>query len=471
MGMIVFSLGLIGTSSALAAWLLSRGMKKEKEWFLVADRKIGTKEGSVCIAASWIWAPALFLSTQKAYEDGLLGFLWFLIPNVVSLLLFAPFAARLRREFPEGITLSAYIGEKYSPRVQALYWLTLGGLAVAAFTMQLLAASQLLALAYGVPTILVTSALGLAPFGYSFFFGLKASTISDLGKMILIFVLGAVLVTWVFIKTNNIEIFTSGLKGRIGTVDILSDESRKIILGFGIPVSIGLVSGPFGDQSFWQRAFAIKTDSVGRSFVYGAILFSVVPIMMSTFGFLAAGLGLSSPRAEFIGLSVIETLLPPMAVFLFLLMVLSGLLSILDSKLTAIASLGGHDFACRIWDSKDLSHARSLFCSRAAMGLFALGGIALANIPGLTILHLFLFYGTLRSATLIPTILTILGIRIPEPGIFTGILLGIIIGLPLFTFGNIARQPALSVAGSLVSLLMPIVIIIFYRLRTNPNLR
>ena len=33
-----------------------------------------------------------------------------------------------------------------------------------------------------------------------------------------------------------------------------------VAYSFGIPVTIGLPSGPIGDQQHWQRAYALKSD-------------------------------------------------------------------------------------------------------------------------------------------------------------------------------------------------------------------
>ena len=38
--------------------------------FLVADRQMGTWKSAMSIAATWIWAPALFVSAEKAYTNG-----------------------------------------------------------------------------------------------------------------------------------------------------------------------------------------------------------------------------------------------------------------------------------------------------------------------------------------------------------------------------------------------------------------
>lgn len=36
--------------------------------FNVANRNIGTCSGALSIAATWIWAPALFVSAEKSYS-------------------------------------------------------------------------------------------------------------------------------------------------------------------------------------------------------------------------------------------------------------------------------------------------------------------------------------------------------------------------------------------------------------------
>lgn len=80
-----------------------------KEGFLLANRKVGWVLGGFSIASSWIWAPALFISVQVAYEMGLAGIFWFTLPNVLALLIFAIFAPQIRSKFPEGYTFTQYI--------------------------------------------------------------------------------------------------------------------------------------------------------------------------------------------------------------------------------------------------------------------------------------------------------------------------------------------------------------------------
>ena len=47
-------------------WLFSRRYRTSKEEFLVAGRRLGRWESAFSVAATWIWAPALFVAAQKA---------------------------------------------------------------------------------------------------------------------------------------------------------------------------------------------------------------------------------------------------------------------------------------------------------------------------------------------------------------------------------------------------------------------
>ena len=93
----------------------------DAEGFHVADLRIGSVIAAMSIAATWIWAPSLFTSSEMAYTRGIPGMFWFTVPNVLCLILFIPFAKRIRAQYPEGITLTGYMAERYhSGKVKGL---------------------------------------------------------------------------------------------------------------------------------------------------------------------------------------------------------------------------------------------------------------------------------------------------------------------------------------------------------------
>lgn len=417
------------------------------ESFHVADRRIGAPAAAMSIAATWIWAPSLFTSSEVAYTSGVPGFFWFLVPNVLCLLFFIPFAKRIRRQYPDGITLTGYMTEKYQSRkVKGIYSFQLGALAVLSTAVQLLAGGKTLSLLTGLPFWSMTFALALIAYSYSRFSGLKASVATDVVQLGIILLGGALLVSLGLQRAGGVDTVVKGLGSITGEFTSLTSASGiEVLLSFGLPTAIGLISGPFGDQCFWQRAFSIRENRIGRSFFGAAILFALVPIFMGTIGFLAAGTGFQASDPGMVNWEFVMSLLPSWVLIPFLFMIVSGLLSTVDSNLCAAASLTTD------WMTKEGSE--NIKVSRTVM--LALLGVAIliANIPGLTVTHLFLFYGTLRASTLLPTVMTLLGKRLSANGVFAGVLVSLCVGLPVFAYGNIAGVAMAKTAGSLIAVL------------------
>jgi Na+/proline symporter len=448
---------IFGGISYIISFASTRGYTFTKSQYLLADRKMGVVQSSLSIAATWIWAPALFVSSQKAYINGWQGLFWFLVPNVLCLILFSYFAVMIRGKFPNGYTLSNFMKTAHSSRVQTLYWISLIGLAICAFAVQLIAGGSLLKMMTGISFFEATVLLAVIPLTYSMTFGLKASIITDFAKMSIMILCGAILLPIVIYSlggTTSIIKGLAGVNGKFG--DMFTQDGLTLFLTFGLPTTIGLISGPFGDQSFWQRTFATKKEEVKRSFVYAAFIFGVVPLIMGLIGFAAAGSHLSIKDVQMVNIETIFAATGLVGATVFFLIVMSALTSIIDSKLCAVSSIAGDDFATKL--DKHFSMP-----SKVSMVLLVVVAVAIANIPGLKILHLFLFYGTLRSATLIPTVLTLLRDDIPEPGVFYGIIAAILVGLPMFTYGNINGLPLYIVAGSLTTVLTPYLAILATR--------
>ncbi len=413
------------------------------ESFHVANRKIGTLQGAMSIAATWIWAPALFTSAEKAYVNGWPGLFWFLAPNVLCLLLFIPFAKRIREQMPQGITLSAYIAQKYHSRaVHGIYLLALATLAVFSTAVQLLAGAKILSVITGWPFWSLTVILALVAFAYAQHSGIKASVLTDAVQMLLMLAVCALFVPWACLRTGGMSNLLHGLYGFSGDyINLFDNNGWQLFLAFGLPTAVGLLSAPFGDQCFWQRAFAIQEDKLGLAFRLGSVLFMLVPLSMGLLGFMAAGYGYAVNDVGLVNFELVGSLFPDWVLLPFLFMVVSGLLSTLDSNICAVAALTS-DFRC------------SLRVAKIAMLVLLALAIVIANIPGLGVTDLFLIYGALRATTMLPTVLTLLGCRLNAKGVFWGIMASMLIGLPIFIFGTLNNIAMLKTCGSLCALLL-----------------
>lgn len=420
--------------------------KKEvdNESFHVADRNMETISSAMSIAATWIWAPALFISADKAYNNGLPGLFWFVAPNILCLIIFIPFAKKIRKEMPKGVTISGYMRDKYnSEKVKSIYLFQLVTLTILSTGVQLLAGGKILSTITGIPFALMTVILAGIAYSYSQFSGIKASVMTDALQMILILVACGIFIPWALTMDMGISNLIIGLTGKTGEyTSLFSGKGLELFFAFGLPTAIGLISGPFGDQCFWQRAFSIKENKIGKAFLFGALMFAIVPISMGILGFIAAGSGYVAIDSGIVNLELITHIFPNWVTIPFLFMIISGLLSTVDSNLCAAASL-----------TLDIIKEPSLKISKGAMVILLAIGIFIANIPGITITHLFLIYGTLRATTLLPTIMTLKGIKLSAKGVYIGILTALLIGLPLFAYGTILNISAYKTIGSITTVL------------------
>lgn len=448
----------------IVVFLLKR-RQETKEEFLVAGRNASWIATAFSIAATWVWAPSMFTAAQKAYTQGFDGVFWFVVPNVLTLVLFAFYATRLRKQYPNGWTFSAYIKERFSKRTQNLFLAETIVLQVCAIAIQLLAAASIFHKITGLPFFLTTVIIGIIPLTYIFKNGLRSSIITDLIKMATI--VGILLLGFPILLHNApANVIADGLGGISGKFGNLFDATGwNVFLSFGIPSTLVLLSGTFGDQMFWQRAFAIKEGEVKKTMLLSAFIFAFVPVFLSLFGFIAAGAGLEVQDTQLTNVSAIVAFAPRWFLFLFFILILSGLTSTVDSVLCAISSVAGHDYAERIAENKNLSYAiknnrvlnwmlgTPVAIARTSMVLISILGIALANTPGLTITGMWLVYGTMRSGVLLPTMFAIKKRNMHERGLFIGLLVSWFVGLPFFAYGNTVGNIPIAVAGSLISLL------------------
>lgn len=432
--LIIYALIMVG------ATLLFTKHGKNGEDFNVGNRNMGTIVSAMSVAATWIWAPALFTSSEKAYSNGFAGLFWFLVPNVLCLLVFIPFAKKIRKEMPNGITLSGYMYQKYdSKSVRNTYMFQLTMLTILSTAVQLLAGGKILSLVTGLPLWIMTIILAVIAFSYASISGIRASVLTDGIQMVFLLIACAVFVPWA-LKLNG-GLSAMQLTGATGEyTSLFGEKGLEVFMGFGLPTAIGLFAGPFGDQCFWQRAFSIRKDKIGKAFTLGAVLFAIVPLSMGILGFIAAGIGFVPAEAGQVNFELIKEIFPSWVIIPFMFMLISGLLSTVDSNLCAISSL-----------TTDVSNSFRL--GKTSMVALLIVGILIANIPGLTVTHMFLFYCTFRATTMLPTIMTLLNVKLNGTGITVGIITALVVGLPIFAYGTIYGISTYKTVGCLVTVL------------------
>jgi Na+/proline symporter len=304
---------------------------------------------------------------------------------------------------------------------------------------------------------------------------------------------------------NGLSAVSEGLGGASGRFRNIFDPG--VAFSFGIVTAIGLISGAISDQQYWQRAFAIKKKNLVKSFVFGAVMFGIVPIIISSLGFLAANnsfanaVGITLPEgadASMIGVVAVSKLLPPVGAAIFVLMLLGALCSTMDSGLSATSSLYVIDVVRYKKEQTDVlkkfdegkAHLLSdderkefkrvsrkgVWNSRISMiAITLLGfGVALAAnyVPGFGLKHLWWIFNTVAACVVVPTLLSLYWKRLDAKGVFWGVLISFVVGVPLFVYGNIINNSLWIVGSSLFIIgISTLCCLIMPKARSKENIR
>lgn len=441
---------LFGAAMILVTWFFTKHKGISGEYFIIADRNVPWWLGAGSIAASWIWAPALFISSQMAYQLGLPGIFWFVAPNIVAIAIYTFLAPKIREKFPQGHTLPEYISAKLEDKnIHKIYFLGYSFYQLMAVAVQLFAGGSLILLLTGMPLEYAMLAMAATVFIYAWVSGFESSVVTDFVQMLLILAGIALIIPAVLGGAGGFGTVLRGLGGIAGThLDIFD---AGVAFSFGIVTSIGLIAGAISDQQFWQRAFAFKKESIVPGFAAGAILFGIVPIALALLGFIAAAPGSGvilsqGTDASMIGVLTVAHYLPGIFLLVFLVMLLAGLASTLDSALSAFSAL----YAV---DTRKFSESNDLATPRKGMVLILVLGFVVAlitaHIQGFGLKQLWWIFNAVASALIVPTILSLYWDRLTARGAFLGIAGALAIGLPVFVYGNLVDNNTIIVAAAL----------------------
>lgn len=405
---------------------------KDRVSFLLARRELTWFTGALSIAAAWLWAPGLFISTQQAYVNGLPGLFWFCLGNFLTLMFFAGFAHRLRKQSPEGFTISGHIKEKFGDKAHFIYQVEMLAIAVCAVAINLVAGATTVALLTNIDYNMSVVAMVLIALSYTFLKGYKATVVTEIIKVGVVYTVVGIIVALIASRVGNDPMLSISLDGinAGGDGSITSSFGWGVFTSFGIAAFIGHMAGPWRDNNFYQRAFAIKPNHIAPAYILAAFMFILVPLAMGFIGFVAAGSGIVVPEGDIfnVNLYTIATILPKEAGLLFTFAIFAGLISIMDSQMTSVANIVGSDYADR-FNFKGRS--------RLAMFIVAAIGIAVA-VSGFSIGQLFLFFSIMGACVFIPTLIAIsFPHLLTGKGLFYGVIGGFIPAISLYFFGEV----------------------------------
>jgi len=405
------------------------------EGILAANRNVGLISGSLSILATWIAPPAILIAGQVSYQMGLAGAFWFTVPNALTLVVFALFAADIKKRIPKGYTISQIFphseGKLYGTVATLTFFRSfiifvqavIGGAAFLTFFSDF---SRTVAIGIILSILL----------SYSLLSGLSASIITDLIQMVILGVLFVVFVPWTVVTGDGITAF----------LQVLSVENVRSIfvppgLYFGIIISISLFTAPFVNQFIWQRVFAIKESKLKQSFTLAGVLFFFIPFGISVLGFMAAMQSLAVENPVLAGYVPMAQYLPEVISTIVFVILATALLSTADSALVACASILAIDFGNTLLET-GIDEVRMTRVSMIGVAVV----VGLAALGPFNLLDWLLFNAAIGAVLIAPLLMSIYREQDLNPQrVFYGLALAILFSFPLFSYASLQNDNPLRI--------------------------
>lgn len=459
----IVTLLALGLAMLVLAFYSKTKLVKNTHDFVIAGRKLGFGFGVAGLLSVWTWVVGILMPIAVTYSYGLSGLWWFAVPNGVSVVAVVPFARKLKSLMPHGYTISEFISVRYNgakiARIVVIAGILFG--AVQAVIINLKGASLVVATIFGMNEGVVAVIASIAILTYTVLGGLWASVSTSTLMALLLLVPSGIVAVATLGHVGGADAVWQEVANR-GS-DLLSVTRYDAFENFGVTFTLGLITATIAGQEFWQVAWGLRENELGRTFFWGGGLYYPIALCLGVIGLVGIALNVDLTRdlagdSAAIGPFLISHLgLPNWIVYLFVVIVLSACYSTCDGALAAVSSISAVDIIKPLFPN---IAEQSLFTwTRLSMVITVILSIAVV-LSGIDFVSLLLGTSAIRGAILVPLILSIAWRRMNAAAFIWGTIAALIVGIPtMISFGEVVSTPTIVI----VSTIVPIIIASFNR--------
>lgn len=429
-----------------------------KEWagnvtnLLFANRSLGLIFSALAINSHWFWAIAIFISPAIAYNWGIIGLLWFVIPNAMSLIVVALLSRKIRDRYPEGFSLTEYIREKFGNRVTAFYYVMFAAIALAGMLLAFTALFKFftfVGIAYLVSPIYIVLIFGLITLLFSATGGIRTSVMTGSIQTIgwLVFLIFA------FFTIGAVDFSFLSALGKNGLVTVFD---FKFLTTFAIAFLITIIVGATSHGMMWQKSFSMPRENILPSYAIAAVIFAVMVFMMGSLGLYAFSAGLPIITPDTSQLTTILALLGPGALLMFGILLVGQTSTVMDACLNYLSSV-----TTREWIKTD-----KLWVARLMMVLFFLLAWALTWLQ-LEVWTIFMLMGVLRVSMFMPLVAMVNKIRFDERIVFYSSAIAVTGALYLSWTARAAKLPIFDMYSALFALGIGVIVVAYMMIKSS----
>ena len=465
---------LVGLFFIRLGYLNSKKISNIKNYIVAnRDEKIFSLTASLTASALGAWI--LFGPASAATWGGMGAVIGYALGTAAPMLFLYNFGPKIRKEFPQGLTLTEFIKKRFGFRILKIclflifFYLTIFLIA------EVTAIAALLNFISKIPLWLTSATILIICLMYVLKGGFKLSIITDKYQFIFI---SLIIIVSIFLIFNLID---------GSSIELIKKNSPQLIdykylpnYTAGLTFFIAVAATNLFHQGNWQRVFSAKNNLIlKKSLIYSSVIIFFIVFWMGYSGLIAYSLNSEvAPDLAFFYLVFNKTQL--VIVVAILVLALSLTLSTIDTLINAISSL-------IIIDGKQINSlltGKDIIKKSNLVILFLSIIVFIVASKGYSILYLFLLADLICCAGVVTIFYGFFNKKINSNLAFNSILSGLVFGLFFFPsqnfqssilVGNLIskNQFSLLITNNLlfisfiVSIIVPLLIVSFYSLRNS----
>ena len=443
--------------------------------YIVGDRKENTFSLTASLTASALGAWILFGPASAATWGGIGAVIGYALGTAAPMLFLFNFGPKIRKEFPEGLTLTQFIKRRFGIGILKISLFLIFFYMTIFLIAEVTAIASLLNFISQVP-LWITSAITLVIcLLYILRGGFKLSIITDKYQFIFITL---IILSSVYLILGNID--TPSLELIEKNSPHLIDKNYLPNYTAGLTFFIAVAATNLFHQGNWQRVFSAKDNSILKSsLIYSSILIFFIVFWMGYSGLIAYSL---NPKV-IPDLGFFDLILKDKSSFIIigiLVLAISLTLSTIDTLINAISSLiiVNGDQINNLLKGKEIKNKANKII------LFLCVLVFILSSKGYSILYLFLLADLLCCSAVVTIFYGFFNKKINSKLASYSIFFGLIFGLLFFPsqnfqssilVGNLISADNFSIfvktnllfISFAISLIVPFIMIFIYSLRNS----
>lgn len=423
---------VLGIAFILAGFYFSRKVADADE-YIIGSGQLGVAFGMTALLAFWITGNTMLAAPESAWSFGVTGALGYAFLGASGVVLFGLLSKRIHQVIPFGKSVGDFYGNRYDSKNYYFFLVLLIIYVIGIIVTQGIGGGVLLEQIFEIPYYLsVVLTFGVV-ITYSYFGGFRSVAGVAYFQVLLILIVAIVVPPLVYFNVGFAPTYNGMAEATPERLNLLN-EAALLFMFAGALFGIGEV---FMDNTFWQRAYAIRRDVVVKTFMLSGIGWALVPLAVASLAFVALGFGNEPAHPNQVAPLVAQIYGGQAAGWLFLVAVWTALASTTAASINALATLLMNDVIPRIKEQEP-TDAEMLQYGKYLTVIVGITGLILSLPQILTMLEMLIFLGVINAAFLFPIVLGLWWEKTNSNAVFVAVLIATLVGYYVyFTVGDL----------------------------------